>query len=431
MYLIKMTNAALLRAVVTGILLCFSAPSFSASLINGLSVHSELGQESFIAGLFVTTPSTDAREILLSDTDKQIQVRVLAKRLSARRFKRMWIEGMAINASPSDLEKQAQNMAKFSNLLKVTLTEGDIFAIQRLNGVVEVLINGTSLGTIDDPSFFDLLLRTWIGSVPLSSTFRSDLLAGAQVDPGILARFNSVSPSEERVIAVASALLESQAASPPPSNVATPSVQETVAPAITQPVIQQQPVAPTITRNEPEPPAPEETTTPEPELAQPESQEQIATTDAETPAEPVAASEQPASEAPEQLASAPSAPLETEEEAPTESILETDQEEFTAESLLAQQLYIAQIKRAVYKELQYPSKSIDRSEQGTVRLAISIGRDREVKEVTAIEAPKYARLTKAAIKAVEKAAPYPEFPDSINEEEFSLTFPIVFKLVTE
>lgn len=425
-------------------LLFFSGSGSASSIINGLAIHSELGQESFIASLFTTTPSTSAAEILSADTDKQIQVRVLADRFSSRRFKRMWIEGMAINASGSDLSSQSQNMAAFSNMLKVTLTKGDIFAIQRTNNSVKVLINGTELGIIDDVEFFDLLLRTWIGSVPLSSQFRDDLLVAGQVDEDLLARFNSIRPSEDRIIAVASAL--KNAAENKKTAPQAPAKTQ-IKPQIAQPQIK----APTPIAT-PEPtPSPEASPSPVPAIATPQVDDSTNTDDIDNKntekniaKSPTTADKAPVTQ-PNATPAKVSSPPQSEAVALAsekgrdegaspeiaDSVLEEDDEDFTAESLLEQQLYISILKQLVYTKIKYPVKSVQRTEEGLVRMRVSINRDGSLAGVILEQEPEYSRLTRAAIKAVEKSAPFPDFPASISSDEFSFSLPVVFRLVSE
>ncbi len=422
-------NSKSLPLAILFLFLSFSQQGSASSIINGLAIHSELGQESFIAGLFTSTPSTDALEILLSDTDKQIQVRVIAKRLSARRFKRMWIEGMAINASGTDLSRQSQNMATFSNLLRVTLVEGDIFSIQRTNDSVKILINGSTLGNIDDPNFFDLLLRTWIGNVPLSSQFRDNLLVAGELDQALLARFNALQPQESRIVAVATALKDREA-----KQQATPEEKVAiVSPKISQPTIN----TPALIA----PPSP----IPEPNVTEPSLATSNEQTDTSPQSQPVVSSQEDNTRAINNNDSLPEGSTDSPEEgsnsvniaqvnqaAPNlseESLLEEEEEEFTAESLLEQQLYISQLKRWVYKKLKYPAKSVEREEEGVVRMKVSINRDGALSGVILEQEAEYSRLAKAAIKAVEKSEPFPNFPASIKEDEFSFSLPIVFRLV--
>ncbi len=409
----------MIRFVAFLIAVSLSLSSKATPLINGVAIHSELGQESFIGALFTTTFSSSAKEILVAQEEKQLQVRILANRLSSRRFKRMWIEGLAINASASELENQAKNMAEFSNMLKVTLVRGDIFAVQRSNDSVKVSINGSSLGEIEDVGFFDLLLRTWIGPVPLSSTFRRALLSGGNTEGALVDRFNSINPSDERITAVAKALTaqrekekenkKSVAIAAVPDitpDIATPKID--TAPSIKPPVIVQQPSIPSASE-----PA-EDSSTP------------VSSTE---PAELTAP--KPAEGQDVALATTPDAQEPTEAAPITDSIIEDDAEKFTAESLLSQQLYIAKLKKWTQRKIRYPQRSLEKNEQGTVRLNVTIDREGSLVKVDVTEEPKYGRLTKAAKKAVEKSQPYPAMPEDLNGENFEFSLPIVFRLLNE
>jgi protein TonB len=384
--------------IITAMIGIFCCSAQAAPLQNGISVHSELGKEQFIAALFATTLSESSSNILIAQEEKQIQVRILADRLSSRRFKRMWIEGMAINAATSELEKQSKNMAAFSNMIKVSLVRGDIFAVQRDIDSVKVSINGATLGQIDDPVFFDLLLRTWIGPVPLSSRFRDDLLVAGNIDSAIRDRFNQIRPSDERITAVATALLQRrEGKKAKPTNVKAPQAtiaQPKLAPAISKPIV----MVPTVIQQAP---SIDQSTNEAPkvvEVAEPD--EPITLAIAPTSMEPI--------------------------------IEEDDEEEFTAESLLRQQLYIRKLKSWTNKYIQYPTRSIDRNEQGLVRLNININRDGGLVGTDMIEESKHSRLNKAALKAVKKASPYPAVPEEIRVDGvYTFSLPIVFKLMEQ
>jgi len=387
----------------------------SATLINGIARHSELGQESFIGALFTSSPSDSARDIILSDEEKELQVRVLTKRLSARRFRRMWIEGLAINASAGELEKHSENMAKFSNMLKVTLTRGDIFSIQRSEDAVTVIINGAELGTIDDPAFFDLLLRVWIGPVPLSSQFRKDLLVAGEFSNEMINEFNSIKPTDERIINVASALKQANERSA--RSGASPSV------AIAKPKVQQPLVA------APKIEAPKIAATPKPAPAQPKPAPKVAATPAPTPSPKPAEAAKPAQQVAAVSPTPAPAPTEEQPAPEPEPILEEDDEVITAKTLLVQQLYIADLKRWVYKSLKYPTKSVDRNEQGLVRVTVSIDRSGAVQNIELTEESKYKRLNVEARKAVERSSPFPKVPDEIKDPSYTFSVPIVFRLL--
>lgn len=438
------------RLLIIIILLLGARVAGAANFINGMSVHSELGQESFIGALFTTNLSNNNKEILFSQEEKQLQVRVLAPRLSARRFKRMWIEGLAINASTSELEAQSQNMANFSNMLKVGLRRGDIFAVQRSDSSVRVIINGSTLGVIDDVTFFDLLLRTWIGPVPLSSTFRDQLLVAGDIPEELQARFNAIRPSENRIQAIAAALAQSgteddtvpAASSAPTDESIAPKI--VVAPTIAPPKLVGGAIeAPQLPRSTPIEAAPivENTTKTDKAISSPDiaGGEVTESTELDTNTElatsqaagsiakspPAIAQSGEAADPTSELAMADENALNPEED----TIFEEDDEVFTAESLLAQQLYIAKLKKWTYKELVYPQRSLDKDEQGVVRLNVKIDREGKLVQIDVVEDPGYSRLTKAATKAVSRSSPYPEMPEIMKGEDFDFSLPIVFKIV--
>jgi len=390
------------------LLLCLSAQA--DPLLNGLSIHTELGKERFIAGLSVSSLSTNSRDILITNEDKRIQVRILADRISARSFKRMWIEGMAINASSSELTENAQNMADFSNMLKVKLVAGDIFSVDRSGGEVNVVLNGITLGTIPSTKFFDLLLRTWIGPVPLSSDFRDGLLMAGKIDDALLSRFDATYPSDERIAAI-QGKIDAQPKAQPKVDGSTPAVA--VATQVEAPIPPPAVVAPAVGviaapgNSAPAIPSPNEV--------------ELAATQEESPAiQPPTPAPTPV---PVQQASIPKqalldADLMDEEE---------DDLDFTAEGLLQQQLYIASLKKWSYKYLSYPRRAMDRGWEGNVRLSITINRDGEVLDVVITEEAKHSTLTKEAVRAAKRASPFPPIPNEIGGEEFAFTLPVVFK----
>ncbi len=420
-------SRCLVKSTLIGLISLIGTLNSSAqaqSLLNGIATHTELGKEQFVAGLYTSILTDDSKSILLSNDEKRIEVRVTADRFSSRRFKRMWIEGMAINASSVELANQSNNMAKFSNMLKVKLIPGDIFAINRDTESVKVEINGTELGSIDDPLFFDLLLRTWIGPVPLSSEFRDNLLSAGEIDGALLARFQATEPKQSRIAAIEEGVLALRNSSTnntpkdkpvinvPKVAIAAPKTPTTKQDSGTEPKIQ----APTLDIAKPEIAAPGDIAL-APKIEAPKNQETTAS---------VAVTPEPKVEdkVVETVAKV--------EEKITESIFEEDdQEEFTAANLLEQQLYIASLKRWSQKHLRYPRTSLNKGHEGNVRLEITVNRKGKVTNLETLEESKYKLLNKEARAAVKRATPFPKMPELIDGDSFTFTLPIAFKLVSK
>lgn len=408
------------------ILLCTTKTHAEISL-NGVATHSELGEELFIAGLYTSTPSTDKGAILVAQEEKQIQVRVTTDKLSSRRFKRMWIEGMAVNSSAAELKDQSGNMAAFSNMLNLRLIEGDIFAVSRYNegsiSGVKVIINGVQLGEISDAQFFDLLLRTWLGPVPLSSEFRNSLTKAGNIDPALRARYDATIPSDQRVAEIESAIksqlsqtvaaAEPRVSSPP---ISAPTISGPTAPVISAPTTVSRPASGQGQDSE---------DTQVAAIAPPKLSDiapKTVTSNTTTPTSTNAAPSTPKPAAPTTVASA--------RPSQSQNVFEDPDDEgpLTAEGIYRQQLYVTELKRYSNQFLKYPNSALSRGKEGSVRLNVVIDRDGNVMQMELLEESDYSPFNRAAERAVKKASPFPQVPVEVKGETFTFTLPIVFVL---
>src|SRR5690606_33289970 len=121
------------------------------------------------------------------------------------RFSRMWMEGMAINNTNNLLTAQADNMVQFDGLFKGKLIQNDhvVFSVTP-NAGVNISVNNVALGNIDNDEFFSMLLSTWIGRVPLSSTYRESLLKVGDVPSDLRTRYDSIAFTSSRVAEISS-----------------------------------------------------------------------------------------------------------------------------------------------------------------------------------------------------------------------------------
>ena len=85
--------------------------------------------------------------------------------------------------------------------------------------------------------------------------------------------------------------------------------------------------------------------------------------------------------------------------------------DFNVAEALAQRDYTPLVVQKIYQNISYPSRAISKNQQGTVRVAIKIGRSGELQSVLTTQESKYSSLNRAALKAVEKAAPFPTLPE--------------------
>ena len=394
-----MKMLSLVRSGAAALALCSSSNLLADALLNGLAIHKEFGKEMFIGALYTDQLTREASELLAGGDDKRLELRVTSKRLSSRRLNSLWIEGMAINIPPARLASEAENMVQFANLLRgKRLKRGDILSISSAVGEgTRVELNGVEMGRVESDDFGTLLLSTWIGSVPLSSEFREELLHAGDISEDLLARFEEVAPSAERRTQVrqwknpAPAPVLAIVAAPELAVPAAEALTVAKAPVISAPVLQAPAAGPS-----------------------------------KAPAEP-----------PVQLALAVTQDLNIDADALEDELLEDelgdeDYEEaaplLTAESLLSRQLFHSSLLKWTYKHIRYPNRAIERGQEGSVRISVVIDRDGKILTSTEVESSRFSSLNKAAMKAVKKASPFPPMPDDIQGEQFAFSLPVLFQL---
>ena len=71
------------------------------------------------------------KEVLLSNTDKMIQIRITNEEgLVARRHKTIWLERLAVNTSAAELSSVARDLANFEKMLSIDLKQRRYFVHQ-------------------------------------------------------------------------------------------------------------------------------------------------------------------------------------------------------------------------------------------------------------------------------------------------------------
>lgn len=352
-------------------------------MLNGIASHQELGKEQFIGALFSESISNNADTLLAANQPMRIELKILSQDgISARRFSRIWIDGMAINNNPDILTAQANNIVRLDSFFKGRLVNGDhvIFELTPGRGV-DTSVNGVQLGNIKDDKFFSLMLSSWIGKIPLSSEFKDNILKVGDVGGSLRSRFDQIKPASNRVGEVSAWMGQAQASSASSSRAARPSIAADVDTVITAP--------PTITL---------------PPLVTGES-ESSSSSKAASSARAVAASKAPV--------------VDEEDDGPA----------FTAESLLARQFYVKELIKAINKKVRYPAPAAQKGHEGSVRVTVLLSRQGEIISVVASEPSRYSTLTKEAVAAIKRAAPFPPLPDAVIGETFEFTAPIRFQLM--
>jgi TonB family protein len=90
--------------------------------------------------------------------------------------------------------------------------------------------------------------------------------------------------------------------------------------------------------------------------------------------------------------------------------------------------FLAKILMRIEKAKYYPSVARKRGMTSTITCKFSIFPDGSVKDISLVKSSKYKLLNKAAVEAIKKGAPYPDFPSGFKKNVFISHVDIKFYL---
>ena len=383
--------------------------------LQGIALHRELGQDQFLGALYTDIASDDVEVILDARIAKRMELKVVARSgIVAGRFSRMWIEGAAINNSIQLLTEQADNMLIFDQMFRGRLEENDHIVIDYVPAKgINVFLNSVWLGNIPSDNFFPLLLRSWIGRVPLSSRYRDELLSLEAPDSELLQRYQHLEPRLSRIAVVQDWVAESAQevlASEAALIASEIEITETELPA--KPA-----------KSVPENPVPIEPAAIVAGAAKPIASE----TESQLPEAPETRS--PEKNSPQSLTHQQPLAIAT-PAAEARSNSEEDKPVLTTQTLLAQQMYISTALQRIYSRVIYPRRAQQLRQAGSVKIRVVIRSNGDLKDLQLLEESDFALLNHATLAAVKNAAPFPALPDTIAGRDIEFSVPVKFSLST-
>ncbi|MFQ6042650.1 MAG: energy transducer TonB [Candidatus Poribacteria bacterium] len=93
--------------------------------------------------------------------------------------------------------------------------------------------------------------------------------------------------------------------------------------------------------------------------------------------------------------------------------------------------FLELIRKKIENARIYPSWAREAGYEGTTKIRFAILSNGELEEVSIVDSSGYDILDNAAIAAIEKAAPFPPLPDSLNRDILQIELPIAFRLSME
>jgi len=91
--------------------------------LQAMGTYRRLHNDVYLAAVY--SDLNDSQQWLSAEQPLALEIRVLAERISPRRFYRLWNEGLAINLSEAEMNARLEDISRFTNLLQDDLREGD------------------------------------------------------------------------------------------------------------------------------------------------------------------------------------------------------------------------------------------------------------------------------------------------------------------
>lgn len=326
---------------------------------------------------------------------------VVATSISSRRMARHWLESVVVNAQREQLEANSQALEQLTSMLKGPLLQGDVLKLAATQSGVEISLNGLDLGHIEAPGLLALLMQTWLGSVPPSSSFRAAILSAGQPFEGLLSRYRNTTTDPDRLVQIEQIWLAP--AQPEPY---TPGATEESDSEELQTVF----AAQAQSDGSPNPVSPvEQPPTQYSAAAVPPAAQSL---DA-LPAEPGPAATTPSAvqDPPTQLALAGPVTAGISNDAVQGAQLpgvshSTGTPGTPPKKILANKDYYDAIKRKIYQEVTYPTVALRNGRESEVALRVSIDPSGELIDVEISDESRFKYFNKAALRAVQSASPF-------------------------
>ena len=181
----------------------FSCTTQAELTLNGSTIYTDLGKDQFVAALYTETRHNSPKALQAMESEKRMEVRILND-YSKRRWINLWMQSISINNNRETFSEAAEELIALMQAPKSAPRKGDLLEyIFSPESGTAMRFNGTELISDLSGDVFGLLLRTWIGAIPPSTSFKEELL-GNQRNTRARDLLQTLTPSEERIALAAS-----------------------------------------------------------------------------------------------------------------------------------------------------------------------------------------------------------------------------------
>ena len=148
--------------------------------LNGLGVRTKFVFKVYAAGLYLQEKASTVEDVIKSEGPRRMQL-VMMRETSSDEFGNAFMSGLNSNVDAKDKSKIITQISKFGEMFALLegLKKGDVLDLDWIPGTgTQCYLNGKKIGEVTpDITFYNSVLRIWLGDKPVDSALKPKLLA--------------------------------------------------------------------------------------------------------------------------------------------------------------------------------------------------------------------------------------------------------------
>lgn len=150
--------------------------------LNGLGVRSKFIVKVYAAGLYLQEKESTVEGVLKADGPRRMQL-VMMRDITSDDFGNAFMSGLNNNVDKTDKAKIVTQISKFGEMFALldALKKGDVLDLDWIPGTgTQCYLNGKKIGEVTpDITFYNSVLKIWLGDKPADASLKPKLLAAA------------------------------------------------------------------------------------------------------------------------------------------------------------------------------------------------------------------------------------------------------------
>lgn len=151
--------------------------------LNGAGMRTKFVVKVYAAGLYVPEKKNNTADILKEDGPRRVTIQ-MARDVSSEDFGKAFMEGLNDNVDKNEKQRIVSQIGKMGELFASVdgLKKGDVLHLDWIPGTgTQAELNGKKLGgPIPDITFYNAILRIWLGDRPVDRSLKPALLGDAK-----------------------------------------------------------------------------------------------------------------------------------------------------------------------------------------------------------------------------------------------------------